>query len=85
MGSQSGISGFIKAAQFQICTQSHRGDIYSSLLKDQICRLLPSFLEALRVASGKMGHRDPTGLDFTHDWTQDTIVWKMEFELNLSL
>lgn len=45
--------------------------------------LLPSFWEALRVASAKMGLDDRTGVAYVHDWTQNKIVAKMQYELGM--
>ena len=73
-GPQSATSDFSKAVRLHLCAQSRRGDIYSSLLEDQVRQLLPSFLESLRVARRKVDLSDPMGLGFVHDWTQNTIV-----------
>ena len=69
-GPLTAVKDFIEAVRFQICAQKRRGDIYSSTIEDDTSRILPSFLDALRVASGKMGLYDPSGLDFVHDWTR---------------
>lgn len=82
-GSQDAISNFAAAVRVQICAESGRGDIYSATIEDEFRQILPSFLDALRVASRKLGLQDQSGLDFLHDWTQNTIVWKMEYELSL--
>ena len=83
MGPQPAVTDFIKAVQLQICAKNHRGDIYSSTIEDDIAQILPSFLDALRVASSRLGLHDPSGLDFVHDWTKNTIAWKIEYELKL--
>lgn len=73
---------FVSEVQMQICVGSGRGDIYQSL-EGCIQTHLPSFLEALRIASKRAGLADETGVDYVHDWTQNKIAAKIEYELSL--
>lgn len=73
---------FVSEVQMQICVDSGRGDIYQSL-EGCIETHLPSFLEALRIASKRAGLADETGVDYVHDWTQNKIAAKIKYELSL--
>ncbi|KAL8811894.1 MAG: hypothetical protein Q9200_001449 [Gallowayella weberi] len=74
---------FTADARHELCTNSHRGNIYSATIADEVRSIMPSFLEALRVASEKEGLEDQSGAAYVHDWTKNTIVGKMKYELAL--
>ncbi|KAL8798729.1 MAG: hypothetical protein Q9182_006444 [Xanthomendoza sp. 2 TL-2023] len=81
--SHDAIHAFTADVRHELCTNSHRGNIYSATIEDEVRSLLPSFLEALRVASKKAGLEDQSGAAYVHDWTKNTIIGKMEYELAL--
>ena len=66
-----------------ITNRFYLGNIYSHNLTDDIRNVLPSFAKALKTASVKLGLKDSTGVGFEHDWTQNTVAWKLEYELGL--
>ncbi|KAL8692930.1 MAG: hypothetical protein Q9218_002131 [Villophora microphyllina] len=74
---------FVADVRHEVCDYNHRGNIYSSTIDDHVRSLLPNFLDALRVASKKMGLDDCSGAAYVHDFTKNTIVGKMEYELAL--
>ena len=74
---------FEAEARHEICAKSHRGNVYSATIEEEVRRILPSLLTALQAASWKAGLKDQSGLSFKHDWTQNTIVWKMNFEMGM--
>ncbi|KAI4194622.1 MAG: hypothetical protein LQ350_007677 [Teloschistes chrysophthalmus] len=76
-------ASFVADVRHEICKHSHRGNIYSATIDEEVRNLLPSFLDALKVASKKMGLEDCTGAAYVHDFTKNTIVGKMEYELGL--
>ncbi|KAL9582855.1 MAG: hypothetical protein Q9212_003054 [Teloschistes hypoglaucus] len=76
-------ASFVADVRQEICKHSHRGNIYSATIDEDVRGLLPSFLDALKVASKKMGMDDCTGAAYVHDFTKNTIVGKMEYELGL--
>ena len=49
----------------------------------QIQALLPSFFEALKTASKKMGLPDEGGMKYVHDWSQNKVAAKIAYELSL--
>ncbi len=79
------VANFMRDVCLEICFRSHRGNIYSATIEDEVRTILPSFLVALRMASQNSGLEDTTGLSYVHDWTENTIVGKMEYELEQSL
>ncbi|KAL8779387.1 MAG: hypothetical protein Q9194_001484, partial [Teloschistes cf. exilis] len=72
------VASFVADVRREICDHSHRGNIYSATIDEEVRNLLPSFLDALKVASEKMGLDDCTGAAYVHDFTKNTIVGKME-------
>lgn len=77
------VAAFIKDVRLEICARNHRGNIYSASIEDEVREILPSLMDALRFASEKLGLADKTGLSYEYDWTKNTIVGKMEYELSL--
>ena len=77
------LDSFIVDVSIQLCATSHRGNIYSSTIDEEVRTLLPSFFEALRIASERDGLEDRSGAAYVHDWTKNKIVEKMEYELGL--
>ncbi|KAL8882176.1 MAG: hypothetical protein Q9192_007630, partial [Flavoplaca navasiana] len=71
------LDSFIVDVRIQLCATSHRGNIYSSTIDEEIRTLMPSFFEALRVASERDGLEDRSGAAYVHDWTKNKIVEKM--------
>ncbi|KAL9024937.1 MAG: hypothetical protein Q9180_007769 [Flavoplaca navasiana] len=71
------LDSFTVDVRIQLCATSHRGNIYSSTIDEEVRTLLPSFFEALRVASEKDGLEDRSGAAYVHDWTKNKIVEKM--------
>ncbi|KAL8788907.1 MAG: hypothetical protein Q9213_001430 [Squamulea squamosa] len=82
-GDDCAIISFAAAVRHELCAKSHRGNIYSATIDAEVRSVLPSFLEVLKVASEKMGLEDRSGVAYVHDWTKNTIVWKMRYELGL--
>jgi len=77
-GDERAIVAFISKVRLETCAHNGRGDIYQSGLETQIRELLPSFLEALSVASKKLGLDNV--LDYMHDWTQNSLEAKIDYE-----
>ena len=83
-GDKSAITTFVRDVRIEICARNHRGNIYSASIEDEIRGILPSFLEALQVASEKMGLEDTTGMSYKHDWQgENTVLAKIHYELSL--
>ncbi|KAI4090793.1 MAG: hypothetical protein L6R37_007836 [Teloschistes peruensis] len=55
------VASFVADVRHEICDHSHRGDIYSATIDEEVRNLLPSFLDVLKVASEKIGLDDCTG------------------------
>ena len=72
------LTAFVSKVQFELCATNGRGDIYQSGLDKAIRDLMPSFFGALRRASARLGLENP--LDYVHDWTQNSLVAKIEYE-----
>jgi hypothetical protein len=79
----SAIADFVKDVRFEVAAASHRGNIYSASIDNEVRAILPSLLWALRTASEKLGLEDTSGLAYVYDWRQNTIQAKMEYELSL--
>ena len=77
------LKSFITEVQHELCAKSHRGNIYSPSIEADVLAVLPSFIAALQIASRKAGLEDESGVAFEHNWTQNTVIWKMEYELAL--
>ncbi|KAL8659914.1 MAG: hypothetical protein Q9202_006895 [Teloschistes flavicans] len=77
------VASFVADVRREICATSHRGNIYSAAIDEQVRSLLPSFLDALKAASEKMGLDDCTGVAYVHDFAKNTIAGKMKYELGL--
>lgn len=81
-GDDRAVDLFISEVRKEVCSNSGRGDIYQTL-EDPIREVLPSFFEALKVAARRSGLADGTGMDYVHDWAQNKIAAKIEYELAL--
>lgn len=79
----SAIDSFVVDVRIELCATSHRGNIYSATIDDEVRTLLPSFWEALKIASERMRLDDRSGAAYVHDWTKNKIVAKMEYELGI--
>lgn len=82
-GVETAMTTFIDAVCTEICVKNQRGNIYDQNVEQEIRLVLPSFFEALRVASAKLGLEDRTGASYIHDWTNRTVAAKLEYELSL--
>lgn len=74
---------FVKDVRVEISGRSHRGNIYSAAIEGEVKVILPSLIEALKVASGKMGVGDGSGVEFLYDWEGNRVERKLEYELSL--
>ena len=81
-GKKRAVDQFNSAVRMQVCWHSGRGNIYQTL-EGQLRDLLPSFFEALKVASRTLGSADETGLDYVHDWTLNRLAAKIQYERSL--
>ncbi len=77
------VIAFLKDVRVEIAEKSHRGNIYSPTIESEVRTILPSLLEALKVASGKMGLEDKSGLAYVYDWEKNRVEMKLEYELSL--
>ena len=71
-------TAFVSKVLFELCATNGRGDIYQSDLDKAIRDLMTSFFEALRRASKRLELEDP--VDYVHDWTQNSLAAKIEYE-----
>ena len=78
----SPIMDFVTAVVEVIAT-NHRGDIYQPNLQEQVAEVLPSFVDALMVACTKKGMGKEDVLDYVHDWKENNLKAKCEYELSL--
>ncbi|KAL8761734.1 MAG: hypothetical protein Q9184_002176 [Pyrenodesmia sp. 2 TL-2023] len=78
-----GVAGFVTRAREHICAKSHRGNVYHSGMEDEIRDLLPSFFEALQIASQRCGLEDTSGSAYVHDWTRNKLAEKIAYEVSL--
>lgn len=83
-GSAKALTEFVAEVRFEICTRNGRGNIYQDV-ETNIRQVLPSFWQALRVASQKSGlDGECSGLSFVHDWAHgSTLQAKIAYELSL--
>ncbi|KAK4694811.1 hypothetical protein P7C71_g2829, partial [Lecanoromycetidae sp. Uapishka_2] len=77
------IAAFARDVQLEVCAKSRRGDIYSSTIEDEVRKILPSLLIALKVASERAELEDKSGLGYVYDWALNRVQTKMEWELAL--
>ena len=77
------MTAFVKDVCIEIAEKSHRGNIYSSTMEMEVRGILPSLIEALRVASGKLGLEDRSGVAYVYDWEGNRVERKLEYELSL--
>ena len=82
-GFETAVTTFIDAVRTEICVENQRGNIYDQDVEKATRFVLPSFFEALRVASAKLGLDDCSGASYIHDWTKNTVAAKLEYELSL--
>ena len=83
-GREAAVSDFVTRVIHHLCAESGRGNIYYDGLDGYIRELLPSFFDALRIASEKSGLEDRTGLSYVHDWTTNKLADKIAYELSLT-
>ncbi|KAL8634665.1 MAG: hypothetical protein Q9226_009456 [Calogaya cf. arnoldii] len=77
------IEEFVVDVRIELCAGSHRGNIYSATIDEEVRALLPSFWQALRVASKKAGLEDRSGAAFVLNWMDNKVDRKMVYELSL--
>lgn len=82
-GFETAVTTFIDAVRTEICVENQRGNIYDRDIEKKTRFVLPSFFEALRVASAKLGLDDCSGASYVYDWTKKTVAAKIEYELSL--
>ena len=82
-GDEHAVTAFIAAVLFEICVRKPRGNIYQAGIDVDIRGLLPSFWHALRVASEKMGLADGSGLAFEHNFGENSLWSRIQYELSL--
>lgn len=83
-GNEPAIAAFVREVLLEICARNRRGNIYSASVENEIRSMLPSFLQALQVASDKTGLEDKTGMSYNHDWQREnTLLAKINYELSL--
>ena len=73
----------MEKVRFESCAKNARGHIDSAHIKGEVREMLPSLLDALRVANEKLGLDDKSELAYVHDWTKNTMQAKAEYELSL--
>lgn len=83
LSKEHSVSDLVLRAREHICAESRRGNIYHNGFGAEIRELLPSFLEALRVASEKDGLADKSGLSYVHDRTKNKLADKIAYEVSL--
>ena len=79
----SDVVAFVKDVCIEIAGKSHRGNIYSSTMEMEVRGILPSLIEALQVASGKLGLEDRSGVAYVYDWEGNRVERKLGYELSL--
>lgn len=82
-GNDAPISAFARDVRLEVCANSKRGNIYSNSIEDEVRKILPSLLAALKVASEKAELEDQTGLGYVYDWELNKMRAKVEWELAL--
>ncbi|KAL8995906.1 MAG: hypothetical protein Q9188_006699 [Gyalolechia gomerana] len=83
LSKEHSVSDFVLRAREHICAENRRGNIYHNGFGAEIRELLPSFLEALRVASEKDGLADKSGVSYVHDRTKNKLAAKIAYEVSL--
>ena len=78
----SSIDEFVTAVM-QVIAIDHRGDIYQPGIGSMVRDVLPSFYEALRVACRKRGMGEKDVVDYVHDWKDNRLGAKIEYENSL--
>lgn len=79
---EEAVDAFVEAAITEIC-KSRRGDIFSPTLAASIREVLPSFLEALRIALEAGGSKETDVALFEHDWNSNKLELKARAEMRL--
>lgn len=87
-GDTEALTMFVDEVHFQICGHDARGDIFQEV-ETKIRQVLPSFWNALRVASAKFELAqygdDGSGVTFVHDWTGGSMFEaRIGYELSLA-
>ncbi|KAF2429765.1 hypothetical protein EJ08DRAFT_267201 [Tothia fuscella] len=73
---------FVDAVRKEICSGSHRGDIFNARLDQDIMDVLPSFFKVLGEALMAEG-REGGAAVYEHVFTNNTLAWKVEYELKM--
>ncbi|KJZ78582.1 hypothetical protein HIM_01973 [Hirsutella minnesotensis 3608] len=83
VGDSGALDGFIRAAIQEIC-DSRRGDLFYSGLEGFLGGLVPSFLDALKVALVVKGSDESDIALFEHNWEENSLESKAKNELQLA-
>ncbi|KAF3913876.1 hypothetical protein ABW21_db0203847 [Orbilia brochopaga] len=81
-GDAAAVGEFVEAVREEIC-MNRRGDVFAADLDDDIRGLIPSFLEAVKVAMRMQG-REAEGVEmFEHDWEANSLEEKVKYEMRV--
>ncbi|KAF1993336.1 hypothetical protein P154DRAFT_477776 [Amniculicola lignicola CBS 123094] len=72
--------GFVISVRKRICEQG-RGNIFNAKIDQAINDVLPSFFSMLRQALKLEGKGAEDVTEFEHDFAQNTVEWKIRYEL----
>lgn len=75
------VAKFVHATRIEICKKSHRGNVYSAEVDEDIIAVLPSFVKALKDALVFEGKDGKDVALYTHDFTKNKMEWKATYEI----
>lgn len=74
---------FVSDTINEACKSSSGGNIYKASIPSDVKKVLPSFFDALRVASEKQGLWHPLGVLYKHRCSQGSFEARLAYELSL--
>ncbi|KAH7042108.1 hypothetical protein B0J12DRAFT_743421 [Macrophomina phaseolina] len=81
-GEEPAVGAFVAEVSREIC-EGGRGDVFHARLDQRVVEVLPSFVEALRVALRREG-RDGEAVEvFEHDWEKNRLEAKVRYEMEV--
>ncbi|EWC43545.1 hypothetical protein DRE_01432 [Drechslerella stenobrocha 248] len=82
-GDKQFVDAFVGNVTSEIC-RTKRGNVYTDDMEETTRLQLPSFVEALKVATARTLGEDTHIAEFVHDWDANTLQGKAKYEMRLA-
>lgn len=82
-GDEEAVALFVSKIIVEACNSYSGGNIYKASIPSDVKKVIPSFFDALSVASKKQGCWDHSGVQYQYYGSQGTFEARLAYELSL--